>query len=140
MTGSSDGRMGGVYRPVEAADEAVRIEIAALVGLDLTVLRDRFSELYKIKPPVRMSRELMVQAIACRLQERASAGLSKQMKAKLASAAGGMTDGTRRARWPSHPKRQYRIKPGTRLLRRWQGETHDHRSTTRRTSSTARLV
>ena len=63
-----------------------------------------------------------MQAIAYRLQENQFGGLSRSAKMKLKAAAKGAgreVPSSRRA-----PPR-YRIKPGTRLLREWQGRSHE---------------
>lgn len=98
-------------------DNTVRQEIDRLVDLDLLGLRRRWLELYETEAPLRMSRELLVQAIAYRLQEAACGGLSRASKAKLSS----HTD--------ERSKRQIRVdrsvRPGTRLIREWNGRTID---------------
>ena len=67
-----------------------------------------------------MSRELLIQAIAYRTQEKAFGGLSRAARMKLIG--GGATPGRSGA---AHAQTQHRIKPGTRLLREWQGQTHE---------------
>jgi hypothetical protein len=61
----------------------------------------------------------MVRGIAYRLQERALGGLKPATRRRLARAAEDIAFG--RAPSASLPM----IKPGTRLLRQWQGETHE---------------
>ncbi|MEJ8571623.1 DUF2924 domain-containing protein [Microbaculum marinum] len=99
------------------------IEIGDLAGLDLQSLRQHWRTLYQCEPPVRMSRELLMQAIAYRLQEQKYGGLSRTMKRKLAEAAkqgAGSKNGGR-----SKASVHRTFKPGTRFLREWQGRTHE---------------
>lgn len=70
-----------------------------------------------------MSRELLMQAVAYRLQEQRHGGLSPAMKLKLVEAARhgiGSKSGGR-----SKASIRRAIKPGTRFLREWQGRTHE---------------
>ena len=67
-----------------------------------------------------MSRELLVQAIAYRIQESMFRGLSRAARMKLA--AGIQRPAGARA---SRTKTQHRVKAGTRFLRKWQGQTYD---------------
>jgi hypothetical protein len=103
----------------------VEAEIGALAGLDLSALRARWRELYGADPPVHMSPELILRAIAYRLQEEAFGGLSAALRAKLASAADAAAKGGRRK--PGADARAYRVlrdqsvKPGTKFLREWNG-------------------
>jgi hypothetical protein len=98
------------------------LEIGGLADLDLPTLRQHWQELYASEPPLRMSRELMVQAIAYRIQERTFGGLSRAARLKLADAAGSTESATVRS---SRRDAQHRVKPGTRFLREWQGETYE---------------
>jgi Protein of unknown function (DUF2924) len=96
------------------------VEIGGLADLDLPALRQHWRELDGSEPPVRMSRELLIQAIAYRMQERMFGGLSRAARMKLMVAGSA-------AAAPSRPRlrTQHRIKPGTRLLREWQGQTYE---------------
>ena len=96
------------------------VEIGGLADLDVAALRQHWRELYHSEPPVRMSRELIIQSIAYRMQERLFGGLSRTARMKL-MVAGSAAAAARRPRL----RTQHRIKPGTRLLRGWQGQTHE---------------
>lgn len=90
-------------------------EIGMLADLDVTQLRTRWIGLCQSQPPLRISRELLIQAIAYRLQVNAHGGLTSPERAKLP----GKSDTAR-----SVPARVERtIRPGTRFLREWQGRT-----------------
>ena len=98
------------------------LEIGGLADLDLPALRQHWREHYGSEPPVHMSRELMVQAIAYRIQENMFGGLSRAARLKLAAAAGSAgSAGARNSRRDT----QHRIKPGPRFLREWQGDTYE---------------
>ncbi len=95
-------------------------EIGGLADLDVRALRQHWRELYTSEPPVHMSRELMVQAIAYRMQEKSFGGLSQAARMKLAAARDeSVSGGSARA------KMEHRVKPGTRFLREWQGDTYE---------------
>lgn len=93
------------------------IEIGGLAGLDLSSLRDRWRTLYGTELPVRVSRELLIRAIAYRLQENAHGGLPGSVRRKLVAAGAG--------EGPGRSREIVTIKPGTRFLREWQGRTHE---------------
>ena len=96
------------------------IEIGGLAGLDLAALRQRWRELHHSEPPLRMSRELLIQAIAYRIQEIALGGLSRAARTKLAGSSAELAN-TAKPRAIT----RCRIKAGTRFLREWQGRTHE---------------
>ena len=103
-------------------EDEMAVEIGRLAGLDLFALRERWRTLYESEPPQRMSRELMMRAVAYRMQEDAFGGFSRAAKARLmaASEAGGRS-GTK----VSRVRTDRIIKPGTKFLREWNGRTHE---------------
>lgn len=103
----------------EGADRAIAEELRALPDLSLDELKRRWEDLYGSPPPSRLGRMLMTRAIAYRMQEHAFGGLRPVIQRRLARAADEV--GARRT--PSAPPAT--IKPGTRLLREWQGVTHE---------------
>lgn len=105
------------------AENDIAVGIGELSGLDLAALRDHWVRLYGDEPPVRMSRELMIQAIAYRLQERVHCGLSRATRQKLAAAS--KEAGNDCVGGPANATVRRSIKPGTRFLREWQGRTHE---------------
>lgn len=66
-----------------------------------------------------MSRGLLLRAIAYRIQEQALGGLDRATQRRLDRATKNLAAGRPVA--PPTPK----IKPGTRLLREWQGVVHE---------------
>lgn len=103
----------------DGADRVLAEELAALPDLPLDDLKRRWRDLYGAPPPSRLGRALIVRAIAYRLQEQAFGGLKPATHRRLARAAEEIGTG----RSPSAPP--VTIKPGTRLLREWQGVTHE---------------
>jgi hypothetical protein len=103
----------------------VEAEIGALAGLDLPALRERWRDFYGSEAPVRMSPELMLRAIAHRIQEQAFGGLSASQMAKLISSANTIAKTGNRKRGavgrPSRARRDQRVKPGTKFLRERNG-------------------
>jgi hypothetical protein len=92
--------------------------LARLKTLDLSAMRQEWRRLYRAEP-ARLSRDLMMRALAYRIQEIAFGGLSKAMLRRLASLAAEFESDGQIA-----PPAQPRVKPGARLVREWRGRTH----------------
>ena len=92
--------------------------LAQLPNLGSADLRQEWRRLFRIEPP-RLSRDIIMRAIAYRLQEIVHGGLSKAMQRRLAALASEFGIEGRVAALPP-PK----IKPGARLVREWQGRTY----------------
>ncbi len=91
--------------------------VAELEGLSNADLCKRFERLYRCPPPSRMRREMLVLATAYRMQEKGRADTkSKRRLARLADELGQTGNIPTARRRP--------VKPGTRLVREWQGESH----------------
>src|SRR5271166_1136945 len=92
--------------------------LSLLTTLGLGDLRLEWRRLFWADPP-RLSRDIMMRAVAYRLQEIAYGGASKVTQRRLMTLAAEFeTRGTIAP--PSGPK----IKPGSRLVREWHGRTH----------------
>lgn len=102
---------------------ATDIEIGDLADLDVHTLREHWRSLYRSEPPVRMSRELLMQAAAYRLQEQVYGGLSRATKLRLVEA--GKDGASKKTTAGPRSSVCRTIKPGTRFLREWQGRTHE---------------
>lgn len=76
--------------------------------------------LYRTNPPARISRGLLIAAIAYRLQEEAMGGSRPELQRRLRNIAKRVGRGEEPALTTTP-----RLKPGTRLLREWQGRTHE---------------
>jgi hypothetical protein len=101
-----------------ARDEA--IDVGGLADLDVAALRQRWLEQFGAEPPGRISQELLAQAIAYRLQEKAFGGLKKAARRELARFAEEYR-ATGSISLCSNPG----LKPGTKLIRVWQGRNHE---------------
>jgi hypothetical protein len=93
-------------------------QIADLLALDIKELRTRWQGVFGSPAWKGASRDLLLRGLAYRTQEIAEGGLSKSSLRNLARLAG---DGSV-VREPRSST--LRLKPGTRLLREWRGETH----------------
>lgn len=94
-------------------------DLSALPGLPLDMLKEHWRALYGSPSPSRLGCALMIRAIAYRMQEQAMGGLGQATRRRLARAAAEVGAGRAPSPTPSA------IKPGTRLLREWQGVTHE---------------
>jgi Protein of unknown function (DUF2924) len=92
--------------------------LAVLAELSLADLRLEWRRLFRADPP-RLSRDIMMRAIAYRLQEIAHGGASRATQRRLMTLADEFETGGTIAP-PPGPK----IKPGSRLVREWHGRTH----------------
>ena len=94
--------------------------LAAIEKLGLPELRAEWRRLFRKPPPHRLSRDLLIRGIAYKIQEAVHGGPSKPTLRRLkilsdqsASSAFGKLE------------RQSAFKPGTKLLREWNGTTHE---------------
>ena len=94
--------------------------IADLQSRSRAELRSHFTELYGTTPPSRISHDLLVRAISFQLQEGAIGGHSAATRRQLRSMAAQL-----RHTGTIEIKGTTPIKPGTRLIREWQGVVHE---------------
>jgi hypothetical protein len=97
-----------------------REALSRLPKLDIGELRQQWRSLYKTEASPHLSRGLLVRAVAYRMQEVALGGLRPEPQRQLRRIAQQFKetgDATMRAR--------AELKPGTRLIRQWQGRTYD---------------
>lgn len=95
--------------------------LASLPGLPRAELLARWRTLYGAEPPRKISRPILVRAIAYRMQEQVYGGLSPLTRRALARAAEAAAAGKPVAGEVGPP----RLRPGTRLLRDWNGVTYE---------------
>jgi len=98
---------------------ALNEELRGLARLGRQGLAERWLALYGTAPPPRTSRSLMVRAVAYKMQEKVLGGLKPQTRRVLARLTEDASLG-RSSNPPAAPK----LSPGTRLVREWQGVTH----------------
>jgi hypothetical protein len=105
---------------VPKSNALLAAELGRLGGLGTNVLRQRWAEFYGMAPGPRISRELLIRAVAHRMQEEAHGGLGKSCQRQLARFAETLRDGG------SIPMSQTQsFKPGTKLIREWKGKVHE---------------
>jgi hypothetical protein len=97
-------------------DKAVAGEIAALETLNRDTLVDRWRAAFGHAPPPRLSRPLMVKALAYEIQVKAYGGLSSRTARVLKAAARPTAGDTAASHAPAI---------GARLVREWNGVLHE---------------
>jgi hypothetical protein len=95
-------------------------ELRALPSRSPQELKQTWQTLLGTQPPAKLSRDLLIRVIADKLQETALGGLAPAVKRRLAALARRTENGADTV--PAHP--MLRLKPGTKLVRAWRGETH----------------
>ncbi len=94
--------------------------LTELETMPAEALRARFAEVYRRPPPRYLSRELLVRSIAFHLQEESSRSSDKGLDARLCKLVITLRE-TGDIDFGHTPP----VKPGTRLVREWKGETHE---------------
>mgnify|MGYP002624418155 CR=1 FL=1 len=100
--------------------DTLAAQLAALDSLSRTELKARWVELYGTPCPPHVSQLFLRRALAYRIQEKVLGGLDRATRRKLDRIATDLAAG-RSPRRNRRPK----VKPGTRLLREWQGTVHE---------------
>jgi hypothetical protein len=96
----------------------VEVEIAELTERSTHDLRLAWRRLHRTDPPLGLSRDLLIRALAHQLQERIHGGASRALRRRLQK----LTAGSRKAGVPLDPG--IVPKTGTRLVRHWRGHAH----------------
>ena len=100
--------------------DASREARSRLPKLDIRELREEWCRLYKADASPHLSRELLIRAVAYRMQEVALGGLRPEPQRQLRQIAMELKQ-TGAAAKRFRPQ----LKPGTRLMREWQGRTYE---------------
>jgi hypothetical protein len=95
-------------------------DITSLSDLDTTSLRQWWADLFDIEATSRISGDLLIRAIAWRLQEEVCGGLSNSARRQLARHAQEL-----RSSGSISISSSADLKPGTKLIREWQGRVHE---------------
>jgi hypothetical protein len=95
-----------------------RTDLDRLAGMTKVALCREYEELYQAPPPKYIHRAMLLRAVAYRWQVRATGGPDRSLERRLVSLAEQL-----RRHGSVAPERPA-VKPGTRLVREWQGETH----------------
>jgi hypothetical protein len=106
-------------RQISASPSALVREIEELQEATSANLKERWRALYRSEPPRRISRDLLIRALAYRIQEKALGGLKPSTRRLLTKVAADAS-----ARRPIQVAPEPRLKPGTVLLREWHGTQH----------------
>jgi hypothetical protein len=99
--------------------DVCREALARLPRLDIRELREEWRRLYKADASPHLSRELLIRAVVYRVQEVALGGLRPEPQRQLRQIAQELKQTGEAKRF----RRQ--LKPGTRLMREWQGRTYE---------------
>jgi hypothetical protein len=94
-------------------------EIGSFEGMPTHELRIAWRRLYRSEPPLCMPRDLVIRALAYRMQERAHGGLAPAAKRRLRSLVAEIEAKGAQVFDPGVV-----LKPGARLVREWAGRTH----------------
>jgi hypothetical protein len=95
--------------------EAIEAEIGRMRSLGLDALRTLWPVTFRSSPPSAFSKDLMARFLCWHIQDKARGGLDPETAKHLDGLARGDKPGADRPR---------RLKPGTVLLREYQGERH----------------
>jgi Protein of unknown function (DUF2924) len=106
-------------RKISVTRSALSCEIAALLEATSANLKERWLALYGTEAPRRISRDLLIRALAYRIQEKALGGLRPSTHRLLIRVADDAS-----ARRPIEVAPEPGPKPGTVLLREWHGAQH----------------
>lgn len=98
---------------------AIETEIDALRSLDGPALGRRWTSTFGKPPPKGIGPALLLRALAYDVQCNAMGGLSRKVRRQLVQAGEQVAAGQSVSPVPASPK------AGTRLIREWQGVTHE---------------
>jgi hypothetical protein len=107
-------------RKISVSPSALAREIEELQEATSANLKQRWRALYGTAVPRRISRDLLIRALAYRIQEQALGGLKPSTRRLLAKVA---ADASARRHIQVTPE-PTTLKPGTVLLREWHGTQH----------------
>ena len=99
----------------------IQKRIADLAGMPRPALLALWIDVYRKPAPVKIRRELLVPLLAYKIQEDVYGALGTSTRSELRRIAKQLDQGNGTARATSPG----RVKPGTRLLRQWHGESHE---------------
>jgi hypothetical protein len=99
--------------------DSVEPQLTALPRLSSLKLRNLWQTLWGRAAAPGLRRELMIPILAYRAQEKAFGGLNPETERRLCKLSASLEGGR------ASPPKDRRVKPGTRLLREWRGQTHE---------------
>jgi Protein of unknown function (DUF2924) len=106
---------------VKVDEASIEQAIGSLADLDHAALKEHWRALRGSDPPKRLSRQLLHRALAYAMQEKTTGGLSPTLRQRLQRLGEELRATGRIGSIGAQPV----FKPGTRLIREWQGHTHE---------------
>ncbi len=100
--------------------EQLHTELANIQGKSLEALRAQWTKLFKLEPGPWISRDVLIRGLAWKLQEVMFGGISKTAARRMAQLSAELID-----HGAIKPAQANAFKPGTRLVREWQGRVHE---------------
>ena len=100
-------------------EERVAKQLDSLPKMSTAEMGALWRELFGAPPPRKVRRELLIRILAYKIQEQAFGGLSTTTQRRLRQIAVSLENANSKLNVNQLP-----IKPGTRLIRSWQGKTH----------------
>ena len=101
--------------------EVLEREIAALPDMNLAQLQAKWRSRLKEELPPHIRKQLLVPLLAYKLQEQVWGGLRHATRRRIKELADGLNRASQSLKQLGVP---IRIKPGTRLIRQWEGKSH----------------
>ena len=101
-------------------ENSLSSELAAIAMMTYTELHLAWRRHYRAVPPKKMGRDILELGIAWKIQENKLGGLGAAVKRQIAELARTME-----AKSDLAKPRAISLKPGARLLRTWEGVTHE---------------
>ena len=98
----------------------IAAKLAAVSDMSQAALRAEWRRLFRSNPPWKIRGDLMVLAIAWKIQVKALGGLTAAEKRRLVRIAED-----NKAHGGPSKNSTIHVKPGLKLVREWRGETHD---------------
>ena len=98
-------------------DSAARLDLLPKLGK--TDLHNLWRELFQTQPPEKLRRDLLIPILGYRLQELDFRSLKPDAKRRLFESVQALNTNRNAGSFA-----ETSIKPGTRLVRQWQGKTH----------------
>jgi hypothetical protein len=102
-----------------SACSSLERQLSDLDKLTTSQLRTLWQKQYQVQVPMSLSRDLLIRFIAHRLQEEELGGLGKAMLRRLETIASRLRDPD-----PTSQQGAASLKPGTTLIREWNGTTY----------------
>lgn len=112
-------RVGGIQSHADN-ENSLSSELAAIATMTYSELHVAWRRHYRAVPPKKMSRDILELGIAWKIQENKLGGLGTAVKRQIAELARTMETKSDLAK-----PRAISPKPGARLLRAWNGVTHE---------------